>query len=357
MGTVQAEYQRRIEAGALHDDAVQRAALPKLERVRVALDTPVAVPKRGLFRKAAAVQGPKGLYLWGGVGRGKSMLMDLLYETVDAPKQRSHFHAFMQWVHARLAQARKDGAEDAIAPVAADLAGRVRFLAFDEMQISDITDAMIVGRLFEALFAAGVVVVTTSNRPPDDLYKDGLNRPLFLPFIALLDDRMEVHHLESETDYRQHVLEGAPTYFTPLRAEASAGIARLWDDLTGGVAAPLTLRVTGRDVVIPAYANGVARASFHDLCGQPLGAGDYLALAQAVRVLVLENIPELSRSNFNEAKRFVILIDALYEARVRLIASAAAVPEMLYVEGAGVFEFERTASRLREMQGAGWGRD
>jgi len=356
MGTVQAEYQRRIDVGELHDDAVQRAALPVLERVRVAMETPVKASKRGLFRKAAPVVGPKGLYMWGGVGRGKSMLMDLLYETVDAPKQRSHFHAFMQWVHGEIAEARKHGVEDAIAPVAAGLAERVRFLAFDEMQISDITDAMIVGRLFEALFAAGVVVVTTSNRVPDDLYKDGLNRQLFLPFIALLKDRMEVHHLESETDYRQHVLEGSPTYFTPLRAEAREGIAHLWQELTAGVAAPLTLRVKGRDVVIPAFSNGVARASFHDLCGQPLGPGDYLALAEAARVLVLENIPQLGRSNFNEAKRFVTLIDALYEARVRLIASAAARPEMLYIEGTGVFEFERTASRLREMQGADWGK-
>lgn len=356
MRAVQAEYQARVDGGALRDDPVQRAALPALERVRQALLEPVDAPKRGLFRKAAPVAGPKGLYLWGGVGCGKSMLMDLLFEAVEGPKQRSHFHAFMQWVHSQIALARKDGVDDAIAPVASDLAGRVRFLAFDEMQISDITDAMIVGRLFEALFAAGVVVVTTSNRVPDDLYKDGLNRQLFLPFIALLQERMEVVHLESETDYRQHVLEGAESYFTPLGPEARAGVERLWEELTAGVAEPLTLRVTGRDLVIPAFHNGVARASFHNLCGQALGAGDYLALAEVARVLVLENIPQMGRSNFNEAKRFVTLIDALYEARVRFIASAAAEPEMLYLEGTGVFEFERTASRLREMQGAEWGR-
>jgi len=356
MGTVQEEYERRVVAGLLHDDPVQRAALASLDRVRAAvLDVPDA-PKSGWFRKAAPVHGPKGLYLWGGVGRGKSMLMDLLYEAVQVPKQRSHFHEFMQWVHAAIAEARKGGVEDAIAPVAADLAGRVRFLAFDEMQISDITDAMIVGRLFEALFAAGVVVVTTSNRVPDELYKDGLNRQLFLPFISLLKDRMDVHELSSEVDYRQSFLEGAQNYFTPNNTDAREGIQTTWQQLTNGTAEKLTLKVKGRDVVLPAYENGVARAKFHDLCGVFLGAADYLAIADAVRVLVLEDIPRLGRANFNEAKRFVTLIDALYEAKVQLIASAAAEPEMLYIEGEGVFEFERTASRLREMQGADWGK-
>lgn len=356
MGTVQKEYQSRVAAGLLQDDPVQRAALASLERVRVAvLDAPDA-PKSGWFRKATPVQGPKGLYLWGGVGRGKSMLMDLLFEAVEVPKQRSHFHAFMQWVHGAITDARKDGVEDAIAPVAAELAGRVRFLAFDEMQISDITDAMIVGRLFEALFAAGVVVVTTSNRVPDDLYKDGLNRQLFLPFIALLKDRMEVHELSSDVDYRQSFLEGSKSYFTPINAEARAGIDTAWQQLTNGTAEKLSLKVKGRNVVLPAFENGVARAKFHDLCGVFLGAADYLVIADAVRVLVLEDIPRLGRGNFNEAKRFVTLIDALYEAKVQLIASAAAEPEMLYLEGEGVFEFERTASRLREMQGVDWGK-
>ena len=355
MVTIQDEYDARIAAGTLQDDPIQRQALSALERVRKAvLDVPAA-PKRGLFRKAAPVVGPKGLYMWGGVGRGKSMLMDLLYDQIEVPKQRSHFHAFMQWVHSAIADARAKGVDDAIAPVAADLAGRVRFLAFDEMQISDITDAMIVGRLFEALFSAGVVVVTTSNRVPDDLYKDGLNRQLFLPFIAQLKDRMEVHELASDTDYRQTFLSGSPVYFSPNGAEARAQIDSVWNELTGGAADPLTVRVKGRDVVLPAFSNGVARAKFRDLCGVPLGAADYLAIVDVARVLVLEDIPQLSRSNFNEAKRFVTLIDALYEGKVRLIASAAAAPEMLYLEGEGVFEFERTASRLREMQGEDWG--
>tara|TARA_R110002167_G_scaffold1426_1_gene6579 strand:+ start:52121 stop:53173 length:1053 start_codon:yes stop_codon:yes gene_type:complete len=344
-------YRAAVSDGRLHEDAAQVAVMPELERVRAALSVPV---KRSLFRKSAPPI--KGLYMWGGVGRGKSMLMDLLFAAVDAPKQRRHFHAFMQWVHSEMNAARKLGVDDAIAPVAAKLAGEVRFLAFDEMQISDITDAMIVGRLFEALFAAGVVIVTTSNRQPDALYKDGLNRALFVPFIDLIKDRLVVHELVSVTDYRQGRLAGTPTYFTPVGEQARHDIAKVWQGLTAGQSAPLTLHVKGREVVIPRYHNGVGRVGFFDLCGKPLGAADYLALADAVRVLIIEDIPRLSRQNFNEAKRFVTLIDALYEAKVQLICSAAAVPEMLYVEGEGTFEFERTASRLREMQAEDWAR-
>jgi cell division protein ZapE len=284
------------------------------------------------------------------------MLMDLFVETLDGvPKRRVHFHAFMQEVHAGMHAARQRGVDDAIAPVAADVVKDLRLLALDEMQITDITDAMIVGRLFQALFEGGVTVVTTSNRVPDDLYKDGLNRNLFLPFIELIKERMVVHELASPTDYRQDRLAGSPSYFTPVNAETRAEMNAIWDDLTRGKAAPLTLTVKGRKVVIPKFHNGMARAPFHDLCGQPLGPADYLALADSVRLLMLDDIPTLGRSNFNEAKRFVTLIDALYEARVRLICSAAASPEMLYLEGEGSFEFERTASRLREMQAEGWG--
>ncbi len=347
--TVQEAYQAAIDAGTLRPDDAQLAVLPELERVRVALATPV---KRGLFRKAPAPE--RGLYMWGGVGRGKSMLMDLLYGLVDAPKQRRHFHAFMQWVHAEMTEARKQGVDDAIAPVAAKLAAQVRFLAFDEMQITDITDAMLVGRLFEALFAAGVVVVTTSNRPPDDLYKHGLNRQLFTPFIAMIKEKLVVHELASVTDYRQDRLAGTQSYFAPNNAAAHEAIEEIWNRLSNGVSETLVLHVKGRQVELPDFHNGVARARFFDLCGKPLGPADYLALADAVRVLILEDIPALSRHNFNEAKRFVTLIDALYEAKVQLICSAAATPEMLYIEGTGTFEFERTASRLREMQSDDW---
>ncbi|MEL6682160.1 MAG: cell division protein ZapE [Pseudomonadota bacterium] len=348
--TMQKVYEDAVAAGTLRKDEAQLGVLPELERVRLALSEPPA--KKGLFRKAPPPV--PGLYMWGGVGRGKSMLMDLLYDHVDAPKQRRHFHAFMQCVHAEMNVARSNGVDDAIAPVAAKLADHVRFLAFDEMQITDITDAMIVGRLFEALFAAGVVVVTTSNRPPDDLYKDGLNRQLFLPFIVLLKGRMVVHELASAIDYRQDRLAGTPSYFAPINAEARQAIKDIWARLSNGKSETLVLHVNGRQVELPHFYNGVARAKFFDLCGKPLGAADYLALADAVRVLILEDIPALSRNNFNEAKRFVTLIDALYEAKVHFIATAAAKPEMLYIEGEGTFEFERTASRLREMQSADW---
>ena len=350
MTTLPEIYAARVADGSLTPDPAQEAVLPEFERIRAALAAPV---RKGLFRKAP--EPPKGLYLWGGVGRGKSMLMDLFVESLNAPARRVHFHAFMQEIHAAIHQARKDGVEDAIKPVAKSVSGSVRLLAFDEMQITDITDAMIVGRLFEKLFAAGVVVVTTSNRVPDDLYKDGLNRQIFLPFIDMIKTRMVVHELTSPTDYRQDRLAGEQVYFAPNDSPAKEAINRIWTELTGGEQHSLTLHVQGRQIELPRFHNGVARVKFYDLCGRMLGPADYLALADAVRVLIIEDIPRLSRQNFNEAKRFVTLIDALYEAKVRLIASAAAEPEMLYVEGTGTFEFERTASRLREMQAEGWG--
>jgi cell division protein ZapE len=350
-------YEARVAAGTLRADPAQHAVLPRLEALRDWLEeysTRRVGIIAGLFARPVAP--PKGLYLWGGVGRGKSMLMDLFTAVTDIPqKRRVHFHAFMQDIHRGMHEARKQGVEDALAPVADAVIRDTRLLAFDEMQISDITDAMIVGRLFEKLFAAGIMIVTTSNRPPKDLYLKGLNRQLFLPFIAMLEDQLEVAELESPTDYRQHRLAGAQVYFHPART-ATADIAAIWADLTGGApASELTLSVNSRDLVVPRFANGIGRATFWDLCAKPLGPADYLAIAGAVRVLILEDIPQLSVSNYNEAKRFVTLIDALYEARVRLIASAADVPERLYLEGAGAFEFERTASRLREMQGAEWG--
>lgn len=349
-------YESKVTEGSLRADPAQHAVLPVLEALRVWAE---AQGERktgllaGLFRKETPA--PKGVYLWGGVGRGKSMVMDLFIAHTDTPaKRRVHFHAFMQEIHHGIFQARKDGVDDPLEPVAEAIIREVRLLAFDEMQITDITDAMIVGRLFEKLFAAGVVVVTTSNRVPEDLYKDGLNRALFLPFIDLLRDRMQVVALESPNDYRQHRLEGAQVYFHPA-GKSGDKIDAIWADLSGGGAVPLRLPVNGREVELPRFANGVGRATFWDLCAKPLGPADYLAIAQAVRVLVLEDIPQLSSSNYNEAKRFVTLIDALYEARVRLVASAADEPERLYNEGAGSFEFERTASRLREMQAHDWG--
>ncbi|MDU8910722.1 cell division protein ZapE [Aestuariicoccus sp. MJ-SS9] len=350
MQSVTETYRARVAEGRLKPDAAQEDALPELERIRAALAAPV---KKGLFRRAP--EPPRGLYLWGGVGRGKSMLMDLFVETLTVPARRVHFHAFMQEIHREMHRLRGEGVEDPIKPVAKSVSDSVRVLAFDEMQITDITDAMIVGRLFEQLFDAGCVVVTTSNRVPDDLYKDGLNRQLFLPFIALLKERLVVHELASDRDHRQDRLAGAQVYFHPNDAAARGEIEKIWSELTHDTEETLTLHVQGREVELPRYHNAVARASFYELCGRALGPADYLMLADAVRVLIIEDIPRLSRQNFNEAKRFVTLIDALYEARVRVIATAVDVPESLYIEGTGSFEFERTASRLREMQAADWG--
>lgn len=348
-------YDSRVESGALRPDAAQRALLPRFEIIREWLETPRPTGLRGLLRRPPPP--PPGLYLWGGVGRGKSMMMDLFVAATESAEiRRVHFHAFMQEIHAGMHKARQTGASDALAPVAAGISSSLRLLAFDEMQITDITDAMVVGRLFQLLMDAGVVIVTTSNRPPGDLYKNGLNRALFLPFIELLSQRLEVCEIVSETDYRQHRLTGARVWFHPAGAEARAGIEALWNDLTGNdPGAPLDLSVKGRKVVLPHHHNGVARIGFWDLCGRPLGPADYLAIAEAVRVLVVEDIPRLSAANYNEAKRFVTLVDALYEARVRLVASAAELPDRLYLEGEGTFEFARTASRLNEMQAADWG--
>lgn len=350
-------YDELVEGGTLRPDAAQRAACALFAPILDHLTRPAPKPGlRGLLGRNKPAPAP-GLYLWGGVGRGKSMLMDMFVAQLgDIPNRRVHFHAFMQEIHAGMHKARQRGVEDALAPVADQVAQSVRLLAFDEMQITDITDAMIVGRLFERLMGAGVAIVTTSNRPPDDLYKDGLNRALFLPFIEMIRTRMQVHELVSETDYRQHRLAGAQVWFSPANAQARAEMARMWDELTGhDPGQKLVLRVKGRDVIVPRAHNGVGWTRFWDLCGQPLGPADYLALADALRVLMIEDIPYLTASNYNEAKRFVTLIDTLYEGRVRLIASAASEPEGLYTEGAGSFEFARTASRLREMQGADWG--
>jgi cell division protein ZapE len=356
-------YRARVATGTITADPAQRRAVEELQLLHMRLaDYNPARPKRvglGLFgwgRDRLEEKPVPGLYLYGDVGRGKSMLMDLFYAGAPvSPKRRVHFHAFMQEVHAAIHAARATGEGDPVRPVADAIADGATLLAFDEMQITDITDAMIVGRLFQMLMADGVVIVTTSNRPPDDLYKDGLNRGLFLPFIALLKERMVVHRLASATDYRQGRLAGERTWFVPADASARAAVERLWHDLTGGEAEPLALPVNGREVVLPAYRDGVARVGFWDLCGRPLGPADYLAIARAVRVLILEEVPLLSADNFNTARRFVTLVDTLYEARVRLIATAEAAPEKLYVEGEGSFEFARTASRLVEMQSADWG--
>ena len=354
---IRAEYDRLVAANEISADPAQIAVLPLFQPI---LDWTLtrSAPKKGFFARFAKPEPvPRGLYLWGGVGRGKSMMMDLFHRLAAGPKRRVHFHAFMQEIQSGLHEARKTGVDDALKPVAEKVAAEVRLLCFDEMQITDITDAMIVGRLFQMLMDAGVVIVTTSNRPPSELYKDGLNRALFLPFIALLEERLVVKEIVSQTDYRQERLQGQQTYFYPVDPAAREALDLIWAAQGSGPAQPLVLKIKGRDVVLPEFRSGAARAPFWDLCGQPLGPADYLAIADAVRLLIIDGVPQLSSENFNQAKRFVTLIDALYEAKVRLVVSAADAPEKLYIEGEGSFEFARTASRLREMMSEGWGVD
>jgi cell division protein ZapE len=305
---------------------------------------------------------PRGLYIHGPVGRGKTMLMDMFFEAVEGPpKHRAHFHAFMADVHASLnqwRQARKRGevaGEDPIAPVAAELAREASLLCFDEFSVRDIADAMILSRLFTALLAAGVVVVATSNVAPGELYKDGLNRALFLPFIALIEERLDAVELDARTDYRLEKLRRAPVYYTPLSPKADAALDAAFLALTGhkrGAAARIEL--LGRQLDVPQAIDGVARFDFDTLCRRPLGAADYLKLAQRFHTLIVDRIPLLGESERNEAKRFIILIDALYDMRVKLIASAAGEPQTLYsgADGAEAFEFKRAASRLHEMRSA-----
>ncbi len=365
--SVKTAYQDRLAAGELAPDTAQAAAvdaLSHLEGELNALSEP-GFSARFLHRKR---EPPRGVYLHGPVGRGKSMVMDLFFASAPvARKRRVHFHAFMGEVHGLIDAWRKGDAaarkacfgqakgDDPIAPVAHRLAEAARLLCFDEFHVTDIADAMILGRLFEALWGEGVVIVATSNRAPDTLYADGLNRQLFLPFIAMLKARMAVICVGGPKDFRLDRLKGAQVYFSPLDAPARAGFDALWARLLDGAEETgETLEVMGRKLRLPHTAGGHLRASFVSLCGLALGAQDYLAMAKRFHTVFLEDVPTLTPELRNEAARFVSLIDALYEARCKLAVLAEAEPEALYPAGDGSFEFERTVSRLQEMRSAGY---
>jgi len=360
-------YRERLQSEALKPDPAQEAAVRALSRLEGELNA-LGEPSSGFSMFRAKPAPIRGVYLWGPVGRGKSMLMDLFFDSAPvARKRRVHFQAFMAEVHGLIGEWRKgDSAarrdrfgqakgDDPVPPVAAHIAGQARLLCFDELQVTDIADAMILGRLFEALFERGVVLVATSNRPPDDLYKDGLNRQLFMPFIALIKTRLEIVTVGGAVDYRLDRLRAARVYFAPMDAEAEAGFETLWRDMLGGVEETgATLEVLGRKLRLPHAAGGLLRATFASLCATALGPQDYLAVAGHFHTVFLEAIPILSAERRNEARRLVDLIDALYEADARMVVLAAAEPDGLYPAGDGAFEFERTASRLHEMRSAAW---
>ncbi len=345
-------YEALLHSGKLKVDAPQHAVLQKLESLSKLLN---AQKSSSILSKLwrTKQQPPRGLYIWGEVGRGKTMLMDLFFASIkNPPKRRVHFHAFMQEVHAKRATLKSN---DIISDIADDIAASSTLLCLDEMQISDIADAMIIGRLFEALQKRGVSFVTTSNLPPDQLYKDGLNRHIFLPFIAKLNAELDVLHLSDGQDYRLGRIATRQTYLTPLGNNADREMNQLWSDLTDGVSGePMDLEFLGRKLHVPHAAHSCARFDFSDLCENPLAAPDYLAIAKNFHTVFVDHIPILKTRQRNEAKRFILMIDTFYDAGTRLVASAAAKPELLCPTGQHRAEFLRTASRLQEMQSASW---
>lgn len=366
-----AAYRELIADETMRPDPYQELAAEKLQslfnRIRH-YDPPipqVVEPKwhQRLWgrNKAQPLESPPGLYLFGGVGRGKTVMMDLFYRTVVTErKRRAHFHAFMVDVHQRIHKWRQIGREhdvrigaDPIPPLARDLAAQAWLLCFDEFEVVDVADAMIMSRLFSALFDHGVVVLATSNRPPDDLYLDGLQRELFLPFIGLLKTKLDVLQIDAGHDYRLEGMRNMKVYFTPLGAESEHALEQAYLRLAGE-AEPVEeeLKVQGRVLKVPRSNQGIAQFTFDALCGQPLGAADYLAIASHYHTVMIADLPRMAPEQRNEAKRFATLVDILYEHNVKLLCTADAPPEELYVHGTYAFEFKRTVSRLMEMQRA-----
>lgn len=363
MAAIAERYAARVAAGEIEADSGQIYAVGRLARLEHELAEyrpPAKSGALGWLMAQRPAAPPLGVYLFGEVGRGKTMLMDLFVAQAPATKKRrTHFHEFMADVHARIRDIRhklKYGEipnGDPIALVAEAIAAESLLLCFDEFLVTDIADAMILGRLFEKLFALGVVLVATSNVPPSELYKDGLNRALFEPFIHLLETCVEVVELEARTDFRLEKLQGVASWHVPAGAAARAAIDRAWFRLAGPEGgAPLALPHLGRAINVPRAGGGAARFTFRDLCDMPLGAGDFVAIARVFHTLVVENVPVIAAGQRNEAKRFILLVDTLYDRAVKLIVSAAAEPDRLYAgtEGFEAFEFRRTASRLHEMR-------
>jgi cell division protein ZapE len=353
-----AAYRALRQRGLLQPDPAQQLAIERLQSLyRALLQYRPETGLRGWLARFGLIENgggdaPMGLYLCGPVGRGKSMLMDLFFRSVpSARKRRVHFHAFMLEVHDRIERERRASTENPVAKVANDLAIEAALLCFDKFQVDDIAGAMILERLFTALFDAGVVVVATSNRAPDELYEHGLQRERFLPFIALLTSKLYVLALDSGRDWRLARLQGKPVYHYPLGRRAHEALERAFAELTDGARGEsTTLSVKGRLLIVRRAARNVAWFSFADLCSTALGAADYLAIAERFAAIILEAIPQLATQQRNEARRFNILIDTLYDARTLLIASAEVPPEEIYTAGDGSFEFQRTVSRLIEMQ-------
>lgn len=361
---IASRYASMVAEGRIDPDPAQKEIVEHLARLTERLESHRLARKGSalgwLFGKRETAEPIRGLYLWGSVGRGKTMLVDLFHDSLNVQrKRRAHFHAFMADVHARIhdwRQRAKRGevkGEDPIQPVAEQLADEAWVLCFDEFSVTDIADAMILGRLFQALFARGVVIVATSNVEPSRLYHNGLNRQLFLPFIGLIEKQMQVMRLDARTDYRLEKLQGHPIYYSPVDATAKKAIDTLFEELSEGQrASPRRIDLGGRFLDIPIAAGGVARGTFADFCEKPLGSVDFLALARNFHTLVLEGIPRIDPEKRNDAKRFITLIDILYEHHVKLIASAEVEPQDLYHAPSGhvAFEFDRTVSRLIEMR-------